>query len=119
MQNRYEDDLRKEALKSLEYENNKKIEGQGAFFKAFRKFEERYEKILPNCNKNNVYYEKYRSYVEEETENKGKKIQEIENSIEYEKFFLRLERRVNSESNNYSHYGSNSATRYRVDCIKN
>ena len=37
MQNRYEDDLRKEALKSLEYENNKKIEEQGAFFKAFRK----------------------------------------------------------------------------------
>lgn len=56
--------------------------------------------------------------MEEETENKGKKIQQIENSIEYEKFFLRLERRVNSESNNYSHYGSNSATRYRVDCIK-
>jgi len=118
MQNRYEDDLRKEALKSLEYENNKKIEEQGEFFKAFRKFEERYEKILPDSKKNNVYYEKYRSYVEEETENKGKKIQEIENSIEYEKFFLRLERRVNSESNNYSHYGSNSATRYRVDCIK-
>lgn len=57
--------------------------------------------------------------MEEETENKGKKIQQIENSIEYEKFFLRLERRVNSESNNYSHYGSNSATRYWVDCIKN
>ena len=118
MQSWYEDDLRKEALKSSEYENNKKIEEQGAFFKAFRKFEERDYKIPPDFKKNNVYYEKYKVYVKEETANKGKKIQEIENSIEYEKFFLRWERRVNSESNNYSHYGSNSATRYRVDCIK-
>ncbi len=93
MQSWYEDDLRKEALKSLEYENNKKIEEQGEFFKAFRRFEERDYEILPDCKKNNVYYEKYKAYVEEETECKGKKIQEIENSIEYEKFFLRLERR--------------------------
>ncbi|MBD8046320.1 MAG: hypothetical protein KID00_12190 [Clostridium argentinense] len=118
MQSWYEDDLRKEALKSSKYENNKKIEEQGAFFKAFRRFEERDYKIPSDSKKNNVYYEKYRAYVEEETENKGKKIEEIENSIEYEKFFLRWERRVNSESNNYSHYGSNSATRYRVDCIR-
>lgn len=118
MQSWYEDDLRKEALKSSEYENNEKIEDQGAFFKAFRKFEERDYKVPHDSKKNNVYYEKYRAYVEEERENKGKKIQEIENSIEYEKFFLSWERRVNSESNNYSHYGSNSATRYRVDCIK-
>ncbi len=41
MQSWYEDDLRKEALKSSEYDNNKKIEEQGEFFKAFRKFEER------------------------------------------------------------------------------
>lgn len=118
MQSWYEDDLRKEALKSSEYGNNKKIEEQGEFFKAFRKFEERDYEISLDSKKNNVYYEKYKAYVEEETENKGKKIQQIENSIEYEKFFLRLERRVNSQSNNYSHYGSNSATRYRVDCIK-
>ncbi len=32
MQNRYEDDLRKEALKSLEYENNKKIERTRGIF---------------------------------------------------------------------------------------
>ncbi|WP_343231627.1 hypothetical protein [Tissierella simiarum] len=118
MQSWYEDDLRKEALKSSEYENNRKIEEQGSFFKAFRKFEEKDDKIPPDSKKNNVYYEKYKAYVEEETANKGKKIQEIENLIEYEKFFLRWERRVNSESNNYGHYGSNSATRYRVDCIE-
>ncbi len=45
MQSWYEDDLRKEALKSSEYENNKKIEEQGAFFKTFRKFEEGDERI--------------------------------------------------------------------------
>lgn len=118
MQSLYEEDLRREALKSSEYQSNEKIEEQGKFFKAFRKFEERDYKVLYDSKKNNIYYKKYRAYVEEERKSKGKEIQEIENSIEYEKFFLRWERRVNSENNNYSHYGSNSATRYRVDCIK-
>ncbi|WP_132995330.1 P-loop NTPase family protein [Sporanaerobacter acetigenes] len=118
MQIWYRDDLRKEALKSLKYENSKKIEEQGSFFKAFRRFEEIDDKIIFDSKKDNIYYEKYKAYVEEETANMGKKIQEIENLIQYEKFFLRFERRVNSETNNYSHYGSNSATRYRVDCIK-
>lgn len=118
MQGWYENNLRKEALKSSEHENNEKIEEQGSFFKAFRKFEERDYEIPHTSEKNNVYYEKYKAYVEEEAAKKGKEIQEIENSIKYEKFFLRWERRVNSEVNNYSHYGSNSATRYRVDCIK-
>ncbi|MBU5330753.1 hypothetical protein KQI61_00945 [Anaerocolumna aminovalerica] len=118
MQSRYEDDLREEALKSSEYENHKKVEEQGAFFKAFRRFEKRADKIPSDTKEGNVYYKKYKAYVEEETANKGKEIQEIENLIEYEKFFLRWERRVNSESNNYSHYGSSSATRYRVDRIK-
>jgi len=118
MQCLYEDDLRREALKSSEFENNKKISEQGSFFKAFRKFEEEDVKTPPDSKKSNVYYGKYKAYVEEELESKGKKIQEIENLMEYEKFFLRWERRVNSESNNYSHYGSNSATRYRVDGIE-
>lgn len=118
MQSWYEDDLRREALKSLEYENNKKIEEQGSFFKTFRKFEEGDDKNAPDSKKNNIYYDKYKAYVEEETVNVGKKILEIENLIEYERFFLRFERRVNSESNNYGPYGSNSATRYRIDRIE-
>lgn len=118
MQSWYEDDLRREALKSLEYKNDKKIDEQGSFFNAFRRFEEIEDKIPPDSKKNNIYYEKYKAYIEEETVNQGKKIQEIENSIEYESFFLRWERRVNSEINNSGHYGSNSATRYRVDCIE-
>ncbi|MGF7056890.1 hypothetical protein [Brassicibacter mesophilus] len=118
MQSWYEDDLRREALKSSEYDNSKKIEEQGLFFKAFRKYKVRDKKFPYDSKKNNIYYEKYRVYVEEETANKGKKIHEIENLIEYEKFFLRWERKVNSEENNYGHFGSNSATRYRVDCIE-
>ena len=69
IQSWYEDDLRREALKSSEYEYNKKIDEQGLFFKAFRKFEEKDDKITPDSKKNNVYYEKYKAYVEEETAN--------------------------------------------------
>ncbi|WP_313233634.1 hypothetical protein [Tissierella praeacuta] len=118
MQSWYEYDLRKKSLKTFEYENNKKINEQGEFFKAFRRFEKIDDKILFSSKDNNIYYEKYKLYIEEEIENKGKNIEEIENSIEYERFFLSWERRVNRESNNYGHYGSNSATRYRVDCIE-
>lgn len=118
MQSWYEEDIRNEALKLSKFENCKEIEKQGEFFKTFRRFEERDEKDLSDFKKNNVYYKRYKDYIEEETINKGKTIQEVESSIEYEKFFLRLERRVNSESNNNSNYGSNSASRYRVDRIK-
>lgn len=85
MQSRYEDDLRREASRSLEYEYNREIEGQESFFKAFRKFEERDDKIPVYSKEDNVFYEKYKAYVEEETANQGKKIQEIENLIEYER----------------------------------
>ncbi|MDD4780528.1 MAG: hypothetical protein PHT02_07980 [Tissierellia bacterium] len=118
MQCWYEDELRREASKLSEYKNIKNINEQGAFFNTFRKFEERDDKIPHDFKKDNIYFEKYKSYVEEETINMGKKIQEIENFIEYERFFLRWERRVNREGNDYSHYGSNSATRYRIDCIE-
>lgn len=118
MQSRYEEDLRKEAYKASEYENDKIIEEQGEFFKTFRRFEERGRKIPLYSNKDNIYYDKYKAYVEEETANQGQKIKEMENAIEYERFFLRWERKVNSESNHYSHYGSSSATRYRVDRIQ-
>lgn len=63
-------------------------------------------------------FEKYRAYVEKETANQGLTIEEIETLIEYETFFLKWERRISYESNNYSHHRSNSATRYRVDRIE-
>ncbi|WP_326828333.1 hypothetical protein [Tissierella pigra] len=118
MENWYEEDLRKEALRLWEYENNKKIEEEGLFFKTFRRLEEIDDKISFDSKKDNVYYERYKKYVEEETGNKAREIEEIQNLIEYEKFFLRWERRVNKEKNGSGHYGSNSATRYRVDSIK-
>lgn len=67
LQRLYRDDLRREALKASEYENSKKAYEQGAFFKAFRKYEES-SKISPklnnanNSNNENDYYEKYRAY---------------------------------------------------------
>ena len=109
MQSWYEDDLRIGALKSLEYENNK-TEAKGSFFNAFRKFEKQECEIFSDSYKDNVYYEKYKTYVEEKTISMGKKIQEIENLIEYEKFFLRFERKMSSETNNCGNYGSNPAT---------
>lgn len=118
MQTWYKDDLRNQALKLYECDNNKKINGQVSFFNTFRKFEHIDEKTPLIPEKDNVYYEKYKVYVEEEIETRGKEIEEIENLIEYEKFFLFWERRVSRETNNYGHHGSNSATRYRVDCIQ-
>ncbi len=73
MQSWYEDDLRKEALKSSEYDNNKKIEEQGEFFKAFRKFEERDYEISLDSKKNNVYYKKYKSLCGRRNRKQGQK----------------------------------------------
>lgn len=118
MENWHEEDLRNEASRLFGYENNKNIEEEGLFFKTFRRLEEIDDKVPFNCKKDNVYYEKYKKYLEKEIENKGREIQEIENLIEYEKFFLRWERKVNRERNGANHYGSNLSTRYRVDAIK-
>ncbi|MBU3197234.1 hypothetical protein KPL26_11170 [Clostridium algidicarnis] len=118
MQSLYEDDLRKEAFHSSEHENSEQVKKQGSFFKTFRKLEKDDYKITSDSKKDNVYYKKYKAYVEEETANKGKQIEEIENLIKYERFFLRFERRVSIESNSSNQYGSNSATRYHVDFIE-
>ncbi|SHK50099.1 hypothetical protein SAMN02745248_02681 [Hathewaya proteolytica DSM 3090] len=118
MQCWYEEDLRRETAKALEDYEDKKIQDQGGFFNAFRRFDEIDKNINSHVKRENMYYDKYKAYVEEETANMGDKIEEIENLIEYEKFFLRFERRINKERNNSNYYGSNSATRYRVDRIE-
>ena len=110
MQCWYEDNLRGQASKLWETESNKKTEDRGTFFNTFRKFEELDDKIHLDSQKENIYYRKYKDYVEIETSKMGKNIEEIENLIEYESFFLRFERRVNKESNHYNHFGTNSAT---------
>jgi MoxR-like ATPase len=118
IQEQYENQLRKEASQLLEDEHNKFTDGQESFFKAFRRFEQISESSVADENTDIEYFEKYRAYVEKETANQGLTIEEIETLIEYQTFFLKWERRVSYESNNYSHHRSNSATRYRVDRIE-
>ncbi len=118
MEECYKEDLRVKALNSLEDENDKKVEEQGEFFRTFRRLDKRKMESISETRKNNFYYERYVAYIEKETVEKGREIEEIKNLIEYQRFFLNWERRVNREVNNSRHYGSNSATRYRVDAIK-
>jgi len=118
MEDWYKEDLRVKALNSLEDENNKKVEDQGDFFRAFRRLDKRKIRSISGTEKNDFYYQRYVDYIEKETAEKGREIEAIENLIAYERFFLNWERRVNREGNNSRHYGSNSATRYRVDAIR-
>lgn len=118
MQNCYKEDLRNKVLKSLEYKNNKIENSQGLFFERFRRFEEINDNISYDSKKESIYYKRYKKYIEEERIKKGKEIERIENLINYERFFLRWERRVNKDSMGFGHYGSNPASRYRVDSIK-
>src|SRR5699024_7126771 len=90
------------------------LNNEGLFFNTFRKKEKEYkEKSLEK----NIYYEKYRDFVENEKAIKEKEIEDIENKIAYEKFFLNWERKVNKKITKKSHYGSTPQTRYRVDRI--
>ncbi|NMB09869.1 MAG: hypothetical protein GX982_04170 [Tissierellia bacterium] len=90
------------------------LNNEGLFFNTFRKKEKEYkEKSLEK----NIYYEKYRAFVENEKAIKEKEIEDIENKIAYEKFFLNWERKVNKKITKKSHYGSTPQTRYRVDRI--
>ena len=47
-----------------------------------------------------------------------KDFEKLRNKISYEKFFLELERKNNQKNYNSNLYGSNEATRYRVDKIE-
>ncbi|WP_243577867.1 hypothetical protein [Clostridium minihomine] len=117
MQSWYNNELRQNAVQSSEDEKDILTNETRSFFHAFRKLEKR-ENVQPvTAAPDNVYYQKYKAYVEQESENKYCQIQELENLIQYHEFFLRWERRLNREIRKSKHYGSNSATRYRVDCI--
>ncbi len=116
LQNWYEEEVRNEALKASALNNKSKIKDQGAFFKTFRKFENMGYDTCSNFN-NNIYYQKYKNYIEKETLNRKKQLEELINKIDYERFFLCWERRISRENINES-YTSNAATRYRVDEIQ-
>lgn len=111
----YRREIRK---KSLEESYDEGKLGERSFFSNFRRVN------LPNEAENILddykveYLKKYKNFKYLKTSSQGEKIKEIENQIEYEKFFLRYERKINKEKTKSRHYGSNQATRYRVDRIK-
>ena len=86
----------------------------GEFFKNFRKYEEKSDRI----RQENHLIKKYQDFLKEERNKQRKIIEELENLIEYEKFFLELERNKSKELYTSNFFGSTPATRYRVNKIK-
>ncbi len=108
IQKMYEDVLRSEASE----ENESNLES-GEFFKAFRKYEKGNKKI----NKENSILKKYGGYIKFEKNKHKENIEELENLIEYEKFFLEYERSLSQKNYKSNFAGSNPATRYRINKI--
>lgn len=117
MKEKYKIDLRIDAIEKNNLENINAQNGEGAFFNKFRRSNIE-ENLIKNDFKENTYYKKYKEYVNKELKTKEEQILNLENLIEYEKFFLKWERKVNYKSNNYNGYGSTSSTRYHVDYIE-
>lgn len=109
IQRLYEDVLREDETE----EKFSKVES-GEFFKNFRKYEEKSDRI----RQENHLIKKYQDFLKEERNKQRKIIEELENLIEYEKFFLELERNKNKELYNSNFFGSTLATRYRINKIK-
>lgn len=105
----YEDILRSEARSNDESD----LENLGEFYKRFRKEENKREE----SKSENAIVKEYRKYLKNEENKQKKLIEELENLISYEKFFLEIERKRNQKYYNSNFYGSNEATRYRVDKI--
>lgn len=105
----YEDILRSESRSNEEND----LEILGEFYKRFRKEENKTEE----SKSENAIIKEYRKYLKNEENKQKKLIEELENLISYEKFFLEVERKRNQKYYNSNFYGSNEATRYRVDKI--
>lgn len=85
----------------------------GEFLKNFRKYEEK-DRI---SSKDNQIIKKYEDYLKAERKKQKELIEELENLIDYENFFLEIERNYNKKNYKGNFYGSNSATRYRINKI--
>lgn len=105
----YEDILRSESRSNDEND----LENLGEFYKRFRKEENK----TKESKSENAIIKEYRKYLKNEENKQKKLIEELENLISYEKFFLEIERKRNQKYYNSNFYGSNDATRYRVDKI--
>lgn len=109
IQELYEDALRVETL-----ENENKMGQSREFFNTFRKDETR-EKIT---TKDKSIIKKYENYLKVEQNKQRKIIEELENLIDYEKFFLEFERNQSRNNYNSNSYTSNYQTRYRISKIE-
>lgn len=108
IQKLYEEILRNEVSNERDFE----VES-GEFFKNFRKYEEKQKISI----KENKIIEKYSYYLKFEKNKQKKIIEDLENLIDYEKFFLEMERNYNQKNYEGNFYGSNFATRYRINKI--
>lgn len=109
IQKLYESFLREEASQI----NEEFQVGSGEFLKNFRKYEEK-DRI---SSKDNQIIKKYEDYLKAERKKQKELIEELENLIDYENFFLEIERNYNKKNYKGNFYGSNSATRYRINKI--
>lgn len=109
IQNLYEDLLRDEAS----YINKDSEVELGEFFRKFRKYEDPQRINI----KENLLLKKYENYLKVEKNKQKNVIEELENLIDYEKFFLEIERNYNQKNYEGNFYGSNFATRYRINKI--
>ena len=108
IQKLYEEILRNEVSNERDFE----VES-GEFFKNFRKYEEKQKISI----KENKIIEKYRYYLKFEKNKQKKIIEDLENLIDYEKFFLEMERNYNQKNYEGNFYGSSPASRYRINKI--
>ena len=109
IQKLYEGFLREEASQINE---ESQVES-GEFFKNFRKYENK-DRIT---SKDNQIIKKYEDYLKVERKKQKELIEELENLIDYESFFLEIERNYNKKNYKGNFYGSNPATRYRINKI--
>lgn len=109
IQKLYESFLREEASQINE---EFQVES-GEFFKNFRKYENK-DRIT---SEDNQIIKKYEDYLKAERKKQKELIEELENLIDYENFFLEIERNYNKKNYKGNFYGSNSATRYRINKI--
>ncbi|WP_044566837.1 hypothetical protein [Anaerococcus provencensis] len=105
----YEDILRNEARISEVGD----LEETSEFYNKYRKKENQRK----DTSIENPIIKEYRRYLKNEQDKQKELIEELENLISYEKFFLELERKKNQKNYNSNFYGSTYATRYRVDKI--
>ena len=109
IQKLYEGFLREEASQINE---ESQVES-GEFFKNFRKYENK-DRIT---SEDNQIIKKYEDYLKVERKKQKELIEELENLIDYESFFLEIERNYNKKNYKGNFYGSNPATRYRINKI--